>query len=75
MNPGSGAMNIYERCAVVVADISGAESWSRPRLEAHAIGRLAEPEDIGAAALFLASDDASFVTNAAPCVDGGFTVA
>jgi NAD(P)-dependent dehydrogenase (short-subunit alcohol dehydrogenase family) len=44
-------------------------------VRAHPIGRLAEPEAIAAAALFLASDDASFVTGAALCVDGGFTVA
>ncbi|MBS1880124.1 MAG: SDR family oxidoreductase [Actinobacteria bacterium] len=34
-------------------------------------GRLAEPEEIADAALFLASDDASFVTGAALAVDGG----
>lgn len=44
------------------------------RLESlHPMGRLAEPEEIASAALFLASDEASFVTGAALAVDGGYT--
>jgi len=41
--------------------------------DAHQLGRVAQPEEIAAAALFLASDDASFVTGHAMVVDGGFT--
>jgi NAD(P)-dependent dehydrogenase (short-subunit alcohol dehydrogenase family) len=37
------------------------------------MGRFAEPEEIAAAAAFLASDDASFVTATAFVVDGGIT--
>jgi meso-butanediol dehydrogenase / (S,S)-butanediol dehydrogenase / diacetyl reductase len=37
------------------------------------IGRLAEPAELAAAALFLASDDASYVTGAVFAVDGGQT--
>jgi 3-oxoacyl-[acyl-carrier protein] reductase len=38
------------------------------------LGRLAEPEDIAAAAAFLASDDAAFITGVTLPVDGGRTV-
>jgi len=39
----------------------------------HLLGRAGRPEEVAAAALFLASDDASFVHGAALAVDGGFT--
>ena len=39
----------------------------------HMLGRAGLPEEIASAALFLASDDASFVTGHALVVDGGFT--
>ncbi len=36
------------------------------------VGRMGQPEEVAALALFLASDEASFVTGAAIPVDGGF---
>jgi NAD(P)-dependent dehydrogenase (short-subunit alcohol dehydrogenase family) len=39
----------------------------------HLLGRFAEPGEIAAAILFLASDDASFVTGSSLLVDGGYT--
>lgn len=40
---------------------------------AHPFKGLGEPEDIAKAALFLASDDASWVTGVTLPVDGGYT--
>jgi NAD(P)-dependent dehydrogenase (short-subunit alcohol dehydrogenase family) len=55
-----------------------ADWFQDPKVEAfilsrHPIGRIAEPEEIGRAVLFLASDDASFVVGQALAVDGGLT--
>ena len=38
----------------------------------HALGRIGRPEEVGRVAVFLASDEASFMTGAAVVVDGGF---
>jgi len=40
-----------------------------------AIGRLGSPDEIAAMAVFLASDESSFLTGAALAVDGGYTAA
>jgi NAD(P)-dependent dehydrogenase (short-subunit alcohol dehydrogenase family) len=39
----------------------------------HPLGRIGKPEEMAKAALYLASDDASFVTGHALLVDGGYT--
>jgi 2-keto-3-deoxy-L-fuconate dehydrogenase len=39
-----------------------------------ALGRMGTPEEIAAAALYLASDEAAFVTGTALLIEGGFTV-
>jgi NAD(P)-dependent dehydrogenase (short-subunit alcohol dehydrogenase family) len=40
---------------------------------AHPVGRLASSEDIARSILFMASDDASFMTGSVVAVDGGYT--
>lgn len=51
-------------------DAKGTEDW----LVAHLpLGRLGKPEEMAKGALYLASDDASFVTGHALMVDGGYT--
>ena len=51
---------------------SNNETYSK-LLDLHPLGRIAEPEEIANAILFLASEDASFVTGANLLVDGGYT--
>jgi meso-butanediol dehydrogenase/(S,S)-butanediol dehydrogenase/diacetyl reductase len=42
-------------------------------LKQHPLGRFGDPEDVAKAVLYLASDDASWVTGTILVVDGGFT--
>ncbi len=49
------------------------EAKKQARLSKYPIGRFGHPEEIAAAALFLASDEASFSTGSALHVDGGMT--
>jgi NAD(P)-dependent dehydrogenase (short-subunit alcohol dehydrogenase family) len=53
--------------------------WDKPDAEkqiamAVPLGRLAEPEDVARAALFLASDDSSYITGVVLPIDGGWQV-
>lgn len=48
------------------------EPWER-MLDQHPIRRLGEPEDVAAAAVFLASDEARWITGVTLPVDGGYT--
>ncbi len=48
------------------------ESW-KETLSKYPMGRIAAPEEIARGALFLATDDSSFVTGTTLTIDGGFT--
>lgn len=55
------------------------EAWSTPEAEAALLklipyGRIGEPEDIGRAAVWLASDEADYVHGASIVIDGGMTL-
>ena len=52
------------------ADPEAAKAFWRQR---HPMGRIGQPEEVAKAALFLASDDSSFVTGTLLFVDGGWT--
>lgn len=63
--------------SAMVRDIARAEGGDvdanvRRYGASHPIGRIGTPADIGAAAVFLASDGASFITGEALNVDGGY---
>jgi 3alpha(or 20beta)-hydroxysteroid dehydrogenase len=54
--------------------MGGREAADAQFARMHLLGRIGRPEEVAAAAVFLASDEASFVTGAALSVDGGFRI-
>jgi NAD(P)-dependent dehydrogenase (short-subunit alcohol dehydrogenase family) len=58
--------------AAVLSKAPDPESVRRERTAAHPIGRLGRPEDVAGMAVYLASDESSWVTGAAFPVDGGY---
>lgn len=62
----------FVRTPLVAAIAADAERWARME-GLHPLGRVGEPSDIAAAVLWLASDEASWVTGASLVVDGGFS--
>lgn len=49
------------------------QEYLKQMVAPHALKRLAQPSEIAAAAVFLASDEAAFVTGSTLVVDGGYT--
>jgi len=56
----------------VLAQVSDVGAVRKERTAAHPIGRLGRPEDIAGMAVYLASDESSWVTGAILPVDGGY---
>ena len=57
--------------ALAGSDVTQQEGMLKSMADTIPLGRVGDPEEIAAAALFLASDDASFVTGVELFVDGG----
>lgn len=61
-----------ELTAAVIGRAPDPAAVRRERTAAHPIGRLGRPEDIAGLAVYLASDESSWVTGAVLPVDGGY---
>ncbi len=56
-----------------LAEYPDPEQARREMTASQAVGRMGRPEEIAAAALYLASDESSFVTGSALMIDGGWS--
>lgn len=56
------------------ARVEADEAEWRGNVECYPLGRIGEPEDVAYAALYLASDEAKWVTGITMMVDGGLTI-
>jgi NAD(P)-dependent dehydrogenase (short-subunit alcohol dehydrogenase family) len=59
----------------MTAELRANPTWSEAVLQRYPMKRFGRPEEVAAAILFLASDDAGYVTGVALPVDGGYTAA
>lgn len=75
---GKHGITVNSISPTVVLTELGRRAWDNPKGEALKAqipsGRFAEPEEIAAAAVFLASDGAAMINGADLLVDGGYTV-
>jgi 2-keto-3-deoxy-L-fuconate dehydrogenase len=63
-----------ERVAANAAQAGGMEAARAAFVARQAMGRLAQPEEIAALVVYLASDESAFVTGQAMVIDGGWTL-
>jgi NAD(P)-dependent dehydrogenase (short-subunit alcohol dehydrogenase family) len=68
--PGATETRLYHEWLGSQADAEKAKSDLASK---HPMGRIGQPDEMARAALYLASEDASFVTGHALLVDGGYT--
>ncbi len=73
--PGTIETPLYHKAIQAYCDKSGADLTQVHAQEAalQPLGRIGQPEDVAAMALFLASDDAAFITGSLYAIDGGYT--
>jgi NAD(P)-dependent dehydrogenase (short-subunit alcohol dehydrogenase family) len=57
----------------LTADLRANSETNEIAVERTPMGRFGRPEEVAAAALFLASDESSFVTGSPLIIDGGYT--
>jgi NAD(P)-dependent dehydrogenase (short-subunit alcohol dehydrogenase family) len=76
VHPGVIETDMGEQTFVSRAQQSGTNDIKKSKdiaLKSHPIGRLGLPEDIANGIVFLASDDAGFMTGSSLVIDGGLT--
>ncbi|MBD2442590.1 SDR family oxidoreductase [Dolichospermum sp. FACHB-1091] len=59
---------------MLLAGFEGKEEEFQQLSNMHPLGRIAQPEEIASVALFLVSQEASFITGASLSVDGGIGI-
>jgi NAD(P)-dependent dehydrogenase (short-subunit alcohol dehydrogenase family) len=68
--PGATATRLYDEFLESQPDAAKAEAAV---FAAHPLGRVGKPEEMARGALYLVSEDASFMTGHALLIDGGYT--
>jgi dihydroanticapsin dehydrogenase len=75
VNPGVVDTPLLEHACKTIAGPNGDwEAVKRAYLEGQLLPRAAQPDEIAAAVLYLASDEATFITGSALMIDGGYQI-
>src|SRR3546814_615454 len=73
VNAISPSLVLTDYAKSVIAKEVDSDAALQRRTAAHPLGRLGQPEEIGAAAVYLASRDAAWITGQNLVIDGGLT--